>query len=135
MRTLAITLMPLAFAAAASAAVAGPIAGRQEIGQEQAGSSVALTVGQQLAIHLPYVGGTGYTWVPGRNSAMLVTFLGSSLANTRQMPGAGAEQTLVFTASAAGSGVLELDYVRPWLKTAPPLKRFTVNLIIAPASE
>ena len=129
----AVTLLLVAQLCVFGAAVAGPIAGRVEIRQGDAGTMVPLSVGQQLSVTLPVVSGTGYEWTPARGAFLPLTFLGGSMAPAK-MVGGGTEQTLIFAANAPGTGTLELDYVRPWLKTAPPLKRFTVNVNIAPAS-
>lgn len=101
-----------------------------EVGQADAGKTIAIVVGQRLSVRLPYVGGTGYSWTPVHDSAALLTFDGASVTVGQAMPGAASEQILTFTARAPGTELLELDYARPWEKTTPPLKRFSITVEI-----
>ena len=65
-----------------------------EVGQADAGKTIALVVGQRLSVRLPYVGGTGYSWTPVHDSAALLTFDGASVTVGQAMPGAASEQIL-----------------------------------------
>jgi inhibitor of cysteine peptidase len=46
------------------------------------------------------------------------------------MPGSGGSETVRFTATAAGTTKLVLDYRRPWETDVPPVETVTIDVTV-----
>ena len=100
--------------------------------QADAGKPVTLSVGQRLTVHLSAQLGTGYSWVAASDSTPLLKFENSSALGSADMPGGAQLQELVFTATGAGQGTLNLEYRQPWVKNTPPSKTYSLSVTVAP---
>lgn len=104
----------------------------REIGAAQAGTEVALQVGERLAVTLEGNPTTGYTWmVAAADPALLVQLGEPEFQPTSDALGAGGMQTLRFSAIGAGTTSLQLIYVRPFEPDAPPLATFEAQVRIS----
>lgn len=93
----------------------------------QAGTEVALQVGERLAVTLEGNPTTGYTWMVATADPAMLTQLGEpEFQPASDALGAGGMQTLRFAAIGAGTTPLTLIYVRPFEPNAPPLATFNV---------
>lgn len=103
-----------------------------EIGELGSQASVSLAVGDVLRVVLKGNPSTGYGWqVSSNNGAVLQVNGTKNSAPSSGKVGASATQTLTFTAKAAGSDPLILAYQRPWEKTTPPARSYTLNVTVA----
>jgi predicted secreted protein len=98
--------------------------------QADAGKTVALAVGQRLNVHLSEQAGTGYSWITASDSTPLLKFEGASSGSGATMPGGAEIQVLVYSAAAAGKGMLKIEYRRSWEKDQPPEKSFSIAVTI-----
>jgi inhibitor of cysteine peptidase len=78
---------------------------------------------------------TGYSWtvsgVP--DSAVLSQDGDITYAATNPdvvMPGSGGSETVRFTATAAGTTTIVLDYRRPWETDVPPVETVTIDVTV-----
>ena len=96
------------------------------------GAETILARGDTLAVSLPATSGTGYVWQVAKIETAFLAQAGNPTFehDEKAMPGAMWHQTFHFTAEAAGTGKLELQYLRPWEKTTPPAKTFTLNVFV-----
>lgn len=99
--------------------------------EKESGNKVALAKGQELVVSLEIRTGTGYTWqVAGLDGKLLEQVGKPVLERTDNKPGAPARQVFRFKATAAGSGMLELNYLRPFEKDAKPAKQFKMSVAV-----
>ena len=107
------------------------IAGVRVVSDTDKGSSVQLTVGEYLDVHLKSNPTTGYTWSVDPKSTPLVKLIAQSQTQAPQ-PGVGRpiSQIFRFRAVSAGNGVLLLHYVRGWEKPLPAEEQFDLHLSI-----
>jgi len=131
----------LLFAALGAVALAAMAGNGQAMGspppaftvtQEDAGKPVTLSVGQRLTVHLSAQLGTGFGWAAASDSTPLLKFESSSALGSATMPGGAQTQELVFTATGAGQGTLNLEYRQPWVKNTPPSKTYSLSVTVAP---
>jgi predicted secreted protein len=96
------------------------------------GAETILARGDTLAVSLPATSGTGYVWQVAKVESSILAQSGNPTFEHDQkaMPGAMWHQTFHFTANAAGTGMLELRYFRPWEKDTPAAKAFTLNVFV-----
>jgi len=95
--------------------------------------SVALKVGQTVELRLRSQAGTGYAWRLASSADSLVVAQHSmhttdvDAASGKRVGGATWD---VFTLRAAQPGDATVEYVydRPWEKSAPPARRFTLKV-------
>lgn len=101
------------------------------ISQDDNGREFTLERGDALEISLPVTSGTGYTWQAEPVAGGIVQQVGEpQIKHDSAMPGASGHQMFHFARGAAGSGTLELRYLRPWEKTKPPAKVFKIKLTV-----
>jgi inhibitor of cysteine peptidase len=104
--------------------------GALTVSEQDAGKTVSLKVGQALEVHLQGQPGTGAGWSVAPGSTNLLKYEGVKSAGGAAMPGGSETQILTFTATAAGTGDLKLEYGRPWEETVPPQKTFSLTVKI-----
>ena len=100
--------------------------------EKNAGEEAILERGNTLAVTLPTTSGTGYVWQVAKTDVATLVPSGKPTFehDEKAMPGAMWHQTFRFTAAAAGTVKLELQYLRPWEKDTPPAKVFTLNVFV-----
>ena len=94
--------------------------------------TIEVSIGQKLIVQLPSNPTTGYRWSVVGSPAPL-EFVKSDYTTDPQAasrPGAGGTQTLQFTAKSAGKAELKLGYTRTWEKDVPPVKTFSVTIVV-----
>jgi predicted secreted protein len=101
--------------------------------EKDGGRRIETTVGSVLTLKLPATPGSGYSWVIDQLDAQRTKELGpSAFEPISRKPGTSmggpALQVFRFEAREVGRSKLVLHYRRPWEKTVPPLKTFTVEL-------
>ncbi|MDO8879982.1 MAG: protease inhibitor I42 family protein [Coriobacteriia bacterium] len=124
-RTLVTVVVLVAFVAAT-----GCSESRAMFGQPDDGESVRVGVGQVLEVALPSNATTGYSWQVVEVPAFL-TQSGESVFEAPEdddVVGAGGTEMLRFEVTGAGSGVLLLEYRRPWESEAPARETFTLDI-------
>jgi inhibitor of cysteine peptidase len=100
-----------------------------------ASGSAALKVGQTLVITLASNPSTGYGWtVSGAPDSAVLTQDGDITYTATNpdvvMPGSGGSETVRFTATAAGTTTVVLDYRRPWETDVPPVETVTIDVTV-----
>jgi predicted secreted protein len=101
------------------------------ISQDDDGREFTLDRGDALEISLPATSGTGYTWQAKPVAAGFVKQVGEpAFALDSAMPGASGHQIFHFSIDASGTGALQIQYLRPWEKSAKPAKAFKIMLIV-----
>lgn len=95
-----------------------------------ADKSVSLASDQDLHVKLSAQFGTGYSWRLAASSTPLLRLKSSKDLGGATMPGAAETQRLVFAPTGTGTGILKLEYRRPWVKDQPPAKTFAVTVTI-----
>jgi inhibitor of cysteine peptidase len=95
-----------------------------------AGRSVEIAVNGTITVALPANLSTGYSWVPTATPAFLKQQGEPSYQQSGSpgLVGAGGTQMFQFKATDAGSGVLALEYRRPFETTATPETRFLLKV-------
>ena len=112
------------------------------IGLDQNGDTISLALGQTLVVSLDGNATTGYVWERGRVKKKVLSTDGdvtytptsapTSLATPQ--PGSGGVFTARITAVGLGQGYVKLVYDRPFEADAPPIKTFTVLVLVTPQS-
>jgi inhibitor of cysteine peptidase len=97
------------------------------------GRTIAVPVGGQFAVELVGVPTAGYLWQVDAKPAFLSDPQERTGATTtaQSQPGfVGGNhwEVFVFTANAAGEGLLKLGQRRPWEKDEPPAQTFSVTI-------
>jgi inhibitor of cysteine peptidase len=98
--------------------------------QADQGKTVSAKPGDTIVVSLEGNPSTGYTWV-AKDLPSFLTQEGEPTFKQADSSGAVGAPGMVdisFKATAAGSGELKLDYVRPWETTATPVKTFSANV-------
>jgi inhibitor of cysteine peptidase len=136
MRTLAVMVMMVAVLGGCGSKDegSGGTAAAGEVTVTASGPA-AVKVGQTLVITLASNPSTGYSWtvsgVP--DSAVLSQDGDITYAATNPdvvMPGSGGSETVRFTATAAGTTTIVLDYRRPWETDVPPVETVTIDVTV-----
>ncbi len=95
------------------------------------GRELTLSRGDTLEVSLPATSGTGYTWQAAPIADTIVKPVGDmKFKIDNEMPGAAVHQIFRYSVEASGTGSIELRYLRPWEKDAPPAKVFKILLIV-----
>ena len=108
----------------------------RDLTEAEAGAAIDLKVGDRFSISLSDIPTAGYAWSPEKLPAFLKAgdTLGGATTTAQYLPGfAGGNHwiVLVFEATAAGSGELELAQRRPWEdKANPDDKRYKVTVTV-----
>jgi inhibitor of cysteine peptidase len=123
--------------AGCSAINASGASGNNEVaaGSAEDGKQIDLSQGQVLVVTLDSNPTTGYSWAVAAVDTSLLTQDGDAVYNaqdTQKTPlvGAGGSETFRFTASAAGSTTLRLEYRRPWEKDQPADQTYTLQVVV-----
>jgi inhibitor of cysteine peptidase len=100
-----------------------------------ASGPVALQVGQVLVVTLPSNPSTGYSWTISTAPDGAVLTQNGELTYAAMnpdvvMPGSGGTETVRFTATAAGTTTIVLDYRRPWETDVPPVDTVTIDITV-----
>jgi predicted secreted protein len=106
-------------------------AGVRVVADADKGSSVQLTVGEYLDVHLKSNPTTGYMWYVDPKSTPLLKLIAQSQTQASQ-PGVGRpiSQIFRFRAVSVGEGVLLLHYVRSWEKPVSGEEQFDLHVSI-----
>ena len=97
------------------------------VGTKANGTAVRPQLGDTLVVRLPGNPTTGYRWAATRVPPMLPLLSSSYVAAAPGRLGQGGIYVFRFRARA-GSGVLRLDYRRPWETSKPPLRTFRLTI-------
>lgn len=101
------------------------------IGEKDANREITLRPGDQLAIVLEANVTTGYTWVVAASDVGVVKQVGEPQYRSESSAvGAGGQLTTRFTAVAAGRTLLTLGYRRPFESATPPVRTFSVTIVV-----
>ncbi len=94
--------------------------------------AVVIAIGDTLVVSLKSTPGTGFSWKIGQIDDKVLRQQGEPqlIKAANPMPGAPATQVFRFVATSGGSIDLELDYVRPWEKSAPPERTFYLGVTV-----
>ena len=133
-----IILLAALFALAGCSALnADGASGANEVaaGIAEDGKQIELRQGQVLVITLASNPTTGYSWAAAAVDTALLAQAGDPVyrgPDDQQTPlvGAGGSETFRFTASAAGSTTLRLEYRRPWEKDQPAAQTYTLQVVV-----
>ena len=103
-----------------------------EIEVTQSGSTVQLSVGDEIVVRVPEIPTTGYAWTVSTVDPALrlveSTFVPPVGNGTGPEPGAGGQRVIRLRAASAGEGGAELALKRPWEPT--PTETFTVRATV-----
>lgn len=131
MRKPVITLMTLVLMMGIVAACKSASAESITIGDQDAGKTVELKVGDTLVVSLDGNITTGFNWVPAPQDPVLLEQVGEAEATPdSDQLGAPGKIVLHFKAIAQGQTNLHLDYRRPWEEDTAPEKTFEVTVIV-----
>jgi predicted secreted protein len=101
------------------------------IGEPQAGGQVSLQVGDVLQVNLDGNPSTGYSWsAKGLDATVLEQAGEPEFRPASSALGASGTVTARFVAVGAGQTTLTLSYARPFERGVPPLKTFTVSVLV-----
>ncbi len=96
------------------------------------GQTLGVAKGQTLVVELPANPSTGYTWVVLALPSVVETVgepaFASGASESSMVVGAGGTMTLTFRAVEAGTGKLELGYMRPWETAVAPEQTYSLTL-------
>jgi inhibitor of cysteine peptidase len=102
-----------------------------KIGEQDAGKTVTLKMGDTLVVSLEGNVTTGFNWVPAPQEPALLQQVGEpEVTPVSDLVGASGTIVLKFKAAAAGQTLLRLDYKRPFEQDTPPVKTFEVTVIV-----
>jgi inhibitor of cysteine peptidase len=94
-------------------------------------SRVDLDQGQVLEVRLTSQPGTGYKWYLDPKSTEKLKLIEESQTKPKS---AGYDRPVLqifrFRAEQVGTGVLRLNYIRPWEKSVPPEKSYEVSVLV-----
>jgi inhibitor of cysteine peptidase len=91
--------------------------------------------GQELIVTLASNPSTGYRWEVAEADKAVLHQVGdaefkSSAPSNPPLVGAGGTETFRFESIGAGTTTLKLVYHRSWEKDVPPIKTFTVQVVV-----
>ena len=105
------------------------------LGAPQAGSNVALQVGDTLQVTLAGNPSTGYSWsTEGLNTAILQPTGEPQFQAFSSALGAGGNVISRFTAVGQGQTILKMIYSRPFEKNVAPINSFAVTVVVGGSS-
>ena len=95
-----------------------------------ADKTIAVSPGQTLLVVLDANPSTGYTWTVSSAPEFLRSEGEPAFESegASGAVGAGGKQTLKFSVTAAGTGPLNLSYMRPWETGVAPVETFKVEV-------
>ena len=93
-----------------------------------AGKTVQVPVGNEIAIALDANPSTGYVWAVEKSDATLLTFKQSQFSASSSAAGSGGTQTLTFVGKSAGTVNLQLKYWRSFAGDKSITRRFAVTI-------
>ena len=129
---LGLTLTLVALGGCVYGSGASPAGGPLRLGASADGTTIELSKGAEFSVALEGNPTTGFDWrvagvVPPQLAAMGDTLESSAAAG---VVGAGGTRVFAYTAATAGTGVLSMEYLRPWETTVPPEKTFTLTVVV-----
>ena len=91
--------------------------------------------GQELVVALASNPTTGYRWEVAEADEAILRQIGdaefkSSASGNPPLVGAGGTETFRFETIGAGTTTLKMIYRRSWEKDVPPIKTFTVQVVV-----
>ncbi len=96
-----------------------------------ADTSISVPANQPFQIRLNVTSGTGYSWRPQGQLPAGLTLIGTSQApREKSLPGAPAQQILVFRAASPAKVHVTLEYVRPWEHGVKPAKLQNYSIMV-----
>ena len=106
--------------------------------QADNGTTVNLSTGDYLVVHLESNPSTGYSWqTPELNSWVIAptkrpSFSPSNATNAegQKLMGAAGTFTQEYRAVGPGTATLKLSYMRPWETNAEPGKTFDLTVVV-----
>jgi inhibitor of cysteine peptidase len=102
------------------------------VGAPMDGKTLAVINGKTIQIQLYWNITTGYAWqlksLKGDAMEQVGQFQYVANPHSRLVPGGGGKLLATFKAVKAGSGTIELVYLRPSDKNTPPVKTFTLTV-------
>lgn len=127
-----VALLTAALAAGVAAAATGPLV----LGGGSSGSTVHAAVGRTIRIKLAANASTGYSWAvrsSGKPALRLLWTRYIEPPKTAGPPKVGAPglYEAAFRAVAAGRGKVALAYLRHTTPPTPPVKRFSVTVVVS----
>ena len=102
--------------------------------EEDAGSTVALAVGDSLVVTLESNASTGYTWEVVAPLPEMLEQEGEPeylAPEDQDVVGAPGAQEFTFAVVSAGTGALDLAYVRPWEEDVEPEAIYEVTIEVS----
>jgi inhibitor of cysteine peptidase len=96
---------------------------------EDGGTTIEVSVGDEVMIELEANPSTGYGWThEGGDVAVLAPMGEPEYQSESELPGSGGMMTWLFEARAEGSTKIELAYRRPWETDVEPERWFAVTV-------
>ena len=101
------------------------------LSEEDAGSTVQLSVGEWMEVVLDGNPTTGFLWETAAADASVLRQLGEpDFESDTELLGSGGKFTFRFEAVASGQTLLQLVYLRPWETAVQPAKTFEVTVMV-----
>jgi predicted secreted protein len=104
------------------------------VGDSDDGSTVTVAVGDEVEVVLESNATTGYGWELGGLSDPAVLERLDNVyrpaPNPERVVGRGGWDTWRFSAAAAGTSVVRLEYRQPWMKDVEPERTFRVTVVV-----
>ena len=101
------------------------------LSEEDAGSTVQLSVGEAMEVVLDGNPTTGFSWETAAADASVLRQLGEpGFEPDTELLGSGGTFTFRFEAVASGQTLLQLVYLRPWETAVQPAKTFEVTVTV-----
>ena len=117
--------------AAGNLASCQPAAQPVAIGEQDAGGTVALKVGDTLVVSLDGNPTTGFTWAPAAQDPVLLRQVGETeFQPESDRTGAPGKVILRFEAGSPGQTLLRLYYGRSWEADDLPAETFEVTVVV-----
>jgi predicted secreted protein len=106
-----------------------------EIEVTQSGSTVHLSIGDEIVVRVPEMPTTGYGWTVSTVDPALrlveSTFVPPVGNGSEPTPGAGGQRVIRLRAAAVGEAGAELALKRSWETDAVPTETFTVHATVS----
>jgi inhibitor of cysteine peptidase len=93
------------------------------------GASIELRIGESFTVVLAGNPTTGYSWVVAEMDEAVLSSLEPAYVSDSELMGSGGEFTFTFTAVAAGTTQVQLEYLRTW-EQVEPLETFTITVTV-----
>ncbi len=107
------------------------------VSDPQNGGSLTVFAGDTVKVRLHSNPSTGYSWQVTQVNKQVLEQQGESDFESppKNIPGAIGHSVFRFLAAATGTTTLQLAYTRPWEKDKPPVRVFSLEVTVQPASE